>query len=279
MFIIRFFKNRSIATRKSIAISASIICGISTVMSLFGLSLRDIPGITLLCGCVLLISSFFILFFISYFIFKLIYKNSISLKINNTKVQVKKGDIFNTPGWRVIGCDSHYDFRIDDVVINKDSLQGKLFLEHGKRDEIERAIEVEAMRLKTEKDKNGQYSFPLGTIVKYKSSVDNETYLLLSMSELDKDNKAVINMKKYEQMLMEMWVEIDRVYAHNDIVIPLLGSKNVRFKEGPRNSLNILKCMLCTLGNSKADIGSKVTIVFRDIPEPIDLLDLKYYEK
>ena len=273
------FKNLSRATKMSIRIATSFVCGVSTVLSLFGLSLRDILNFNFWNGMIILSASFLIIYYISFLIIKTIYKDSIRLKINNTNVLVKKGDIFKTPGWKVIGCDTHFDFRIDDIVINKNSLHGIVFVEHGNQREIEKAIEEEAARLKIERDENNQYNFNLGSIVKYESSIDHETYLLLAMNELDRDSKAIISMNKFEQMLMKMWSEIDRVYAHNDIVIPLLGSKNTRFKEGPRSASSILKCMLCTLGNSKADIWSKVTIVLRDFPEPLDLLELKYYEK
>ena len=43
---------------------------------------------------------------------------------------------------RVIGCDTHFDTRIDDVVIAKKSLHGQLFLNHGKLEEIEKNIEM-----------------------------------------------------------------------------------------------------------------------------------------
>ena len=93
---------------------------------------------------------------------------------------------------------------------------------------------------------------------------------MLAMTELDENYKAHTNMVKFEQMLMKMWSEIDRIYASNDIVIPLLGTGISRFDDGPKDKEAILRCMLCTLNNSGVTLNSKVKLVIfgddKDIP-------------
>ena len=66
----------------------------------------------------------------------------------------------------MIGCDTHFSTRVDDVVISKKSLHGQLILEHGDKDEIEVAITTEANKLGLQRDDNGLYDFPLGTIIR-----------------------------------------------------------------------------------------------------------------
>ena len=71
-------------------------------------------------------------------------------------------------------------------------------------------------------------------------------------------------------MLMKMWTEIDRVYASNDIVLPVLGTGISRFDDGPKDREALLRCMLCTLNSSGVSLKSKVDIIIygdvKDIP-------------
>ena len=50
------------------------------------------------------------------------------------------------------------------------------------------------------------------------------SYLMVAMTALNENWEAHTNMAQYEHTLMEMWKEISRVYARNDIVLPLMGS-------------------------------------------------------
>ena len=189
-----------------------------------------------------------------------------SIQIRNTSVLINCGDIFSASGLKVIGCDTHFDSRIDDIVISKTSLHGQLFLEHGKKSEIKKVIEKEAIRLGLQKNDNGLYDFPLGTIIKYKSSIDNNIYLMLAMTKLDSQHEAHTNMAQFESMLMKMWKEIDRVYARYDVTLPILGTGISRFDDGPKDKNELLRCMLCTLNSSGVNLKSKVEIlIFGDI--------------
>lgn len=68
-------------------------------------------------------------------------------------------------------------------------------------------------------------------------------------------------MAEYEQMLMKMWKEINRVYAMNDIVLPVLGTGIPRFDDGPKDNDALLRCMLCTLNSSGVSLKSEVKVV------------------
>ena len=81
------------------------------------------------------------------------------------------------------------------------------------------------------------------------------------MTELNDRHEAHTNMAQYEQMLMKMWKEIDRVYSMNDIVLPLLGTGIPRFDDGPKDNNSLLRCMLCTLNSSGVSLKSMVKIV------------------
>lgn len=265
-----WYNSLSKRVRDSVVISATAVGLISTVLSILGISLEDwIDSSIWIRISVVLVASLAI-YNLTYFIIGRIFRESINLIICQTKVSVSCGDIFESSGWKVIGCDTHFDTRVDDIVISKKSLHGQLVLDHGKKDEIEAVVDAGAKRLGLKKKSNGLYDFPLGTIIRYDSSVDNQTYLMLAMTELNTQYEAHTNMAKFELMLMKMWKEIDRVYASNNVVLPLLGNGISRFDDGPKDKEALLRCMLCTLNSGRVSLNSEVKVVIfgdnKDIP-------------
>jgi hypothetical protein len=211
-----------------------------------------------------------------YFILGALYKDLINLTIGETPITICVGDIFDMEGFKVIDCDTHFDTRIDDIVISKTSLHGQLVLEHGNKEEIKAVVENEAKKLGLTANDEGLYDFPLGTVIRYDSSVDNNTYLMLAMTELSDTYKAHTNMVSYEIMLMKMWDEISRVYAGNDVVLPILGTGITRFDDGAAHGrAGLLKCMLCTLNSCGIDYNSKLKIVIYGNADDVPLYEYK----
>lgn len=268
--IYNWYINLSRQIRDSITASVTTVGLISTILSVLGISLGDWKdsNVWMRIGVVLVI--FVVIYSLIYFAIGRIFRDSVNLTIRQTQVVISCGDIFEASGWKIIGCDTHFDTRVDDIVISKKSLHGQLVLNHGKKDEIEAVVENEAKRLGLQKKNDGLYEFPLGTVIRYDSSVDNQTYLMLAMTELNIQHEAHTNMAKFELMLMKMWTEIDRVYASNDIVLPVLGTGISRFDDGPKDREALLRCMLCTLNSSGVSLKSKVDIIIygdvKDIP-------------
>ncbi|MEG0593904.1 MAG: DUF6430 domain-containing protein [Christensenella sp.] len=273
--IYRWYNGLSKRVRDSVIISATLGGAISTILSILGVSLGDWKESSILIRIVIVISAFLLLSAISYIIIGNLFSSLVNLSIRNTSVSIGCGDVFNSSGLRVIGCDTHFDTRVDDVVISKKSLHGKLILEHGNKDEIETIITNEANKLGLQKNNDGSYDFPLGTIIRYDSSVDNYTYLMLAMTELNGQHEAHTNMAKFELMLMKMWGEISRVYALNNVVLPVLGTGISRFDDGPKDKEDLLRCMLCTLNSSGVSLKSKVAILIYGDTKDIPLYEYK----
>ena len=95
------------------------------------------------------------------------------------------------------------------------------------------------------------------------------------MTNLNKQYEAHTNMAEYEQMLMKMWHEISRVYAMNDIVLPLLGTGIPRFDDGPKEKKDLLRCMLCTLNSSGMSLNSRIKIVLYKDAKKFNLYEYK----
>lgn len=265
-----------LSNRKKVSVTSSItVVGLlSTVFTVLGVSVNGwVNNIWL--SLLIVIGALIGVYFIVYCTIGKIYKESVPLSIRQTPVSISCGDIFKTDGFRVIGCDTHFDTRVDDVVISKKSLHGKLVLEHGNADEIKSVVEKEAKRLHLTANSDGLYDFPLGTIIRYDSSKDNHTYLMLAMTELDRNYEAHTNMAKFEHMLMKMWSEINRVYASIDVVLPLLGTGISRFDDGPKNKEALLRCILCTLNSSGVTLNAKVKVLIYGDAKDIPLYEYK----
>ncbi len=268
--IYKWYNRLSKRTHDSIAISVTLVGMVSTLLTILGISLGSIEGLSLGLRIGAVAAAFVIVFLVAYTVIGRLFRDSVNITIRQTPVSVSCGDIFDAPELRVIGCDTHFDTRVDDIVISKKSLHGQLVLNHGDKDEIIAVVEKEAARLGLQKNSDGLYDFPIGTIVRYDSTVDGHTYLMLAMTELNAEYEAHTNMAEFELMLMKMWREISRVYALNDVVLPLLGTGIPRFDDGPKEKEDMLRCMLCTLNSSGVTLRCKVKVLIygdiRDIP-------------
>lgn len=261
--------------RDSITISVTIVGLISTILSVLGISLGNWKNSNIGMRIVAVIVVFTSICIFVYFVIGRIFRDSVKIKIRQTLVSIRCGDIFDTSGWKIIGCDTHFDTRIDDIIISKTSLHGQLVLNHGSKEEIAAVVENEAKRLGIQKNKDGFYDFPLGTVIRYDSSVDSQTYLMLAMTELNTQYEAHTDMAKFELMLMKMWREIGRVYARNNIVLPVLGDGISRFDDGPKDKEALLRCMLCTLNSSGVNLKSQVSIIIYENTEGIPMYEYK----
>lgn len=277
--LLNYFFSLSNRVRDSFYFLMTLVGLASAFCTVIGVSLVDFQCFNLWIRLGLVIAILIVLYLVIYFLIGKIFSDSVTLKINGTTVNILSGDIFKIPGLKVIGCDSHFDTRVDDNVISKNSLHGKLILEHGNISDIKKAIDNEALRLSKRKNENGLYDFSLGTIICYYNADENENYLMLAMTELDSDYRAYTDMAKFENMLMRMWQEIDRVYAGRPIVLPILGTGISRFKDGFKKPETLLRCLLCTLSGSGVTLKSEVNVVIYDNLKEFSLYEYRYMFK
>ena len=262
--VFSWYNNLSNRTRQSLNYTLNWIALISSIATVIGSSFKDFMDASIWMRIFILSIVFIALWFIIYLIIGYRYRNSIDILVRNTQITIKKGDIFKASALKVIGCDTHFDSRIDDIVISKQSLHGQLFLKHGDANEINEIVKKEAKRRGLKQNKDRLYTFELGTIIPYQNQSEDCTYLMLAMTELDDKYKSTTTLAKFEIMLMKMWHEIDRVYAGRSVALPLLGSGISRFEDGPRKKEDILRCMLCTLNTSGVTLKAQVEIILKD---------------
>lgn len=192
----------------------------------------------------------------------------VEIKINNSVIEVKVGDIFKEDGLKVIAFNEYFDTIVDNKIISEKSLNG-IYIKNIVDDvdklnelimndeELKERIEEENVARKTGK----KIRYRLG------STVEVEEYLLMALSKFDNSNRAFLYMNDYITCLMNFWNEVDRLYAGRSVSIPLLASGITRFKCYEMIShQELLELLIWSFKVSRVKFNypSKVTIVIHE---------------
>lgn len=180
-------------------------------------------------------------------------KDHITLRINNSTVNVFFGDIFKQNGYKVIGFNEYFDTEVNGNLISSTTLNGQYIQKIAKNvSDLDAVIESdthipESVVGINEKRKQGKkWKYRLGTIC------PNNDYFLLAFSHFDENNCASLTLQQYTACLMKMWSEIDILYGGNTVSIPLLGSGITRFRDHiEMTDQELLEIIIWTLKISK----------------------------
>lgn len=204
--------------------------------------------------------TFFIAFFLLVGIIKIFInmKKAHQFKIRGIDFNICVKNIFDTEGLKIIPFNERFDTDVDDVVISKNTLNGKFLMEHsGDLQNIKATIKQQINDRKLA-DEHGRV--PLGTIIKY-----NNDYAFLALTHFNDKNEAHITKVEYEQCLLKMWQNICEIYSGYDIVLPLIGAGITRFDDvAEKSDIDLIKCMLCTFKDSQQHFSSSITITVLD---------------
>ena len=207
-------------------------------------------------------------------------KTEITLNICGIKVIIKEGDIFEVSGWKLIPFNEYFDTIVDDIIIAKNSLNGKFILDYLDEDgvgELRQAIEADdkSTLLKQYDENSSKWKYPLGRIKLFRE------YMLLALTRFNDQNEACTTRAEYEHALRIMWREISRTYANKPIYLPLIGTGITRFADmAQKSNQELLKCILCTLRTSNETINQPITILLTsDTVSTINLYELKGVNK
>ncbi len=255
----------------------AVLSAISVIASLIFLFV-DIPEkskiICLIAFCIILVVTFLIMWCRANKLKK------VSLKINNSTIEIESGNIFSEQGFKVIAFNEFFDTQVDDVLIAKNTLNGKYITQFYPRPaDLDAIIDSDSHSKECIIDdtchrnigKTKQYK--LGTIIK------NGEFFLLAFAHFDKDNRAFLEINDYTACLMNMWNECDIHYGGNTVVLPLLGSGITRF-HGYENITDqeLLEIIIWTFKVSRIrfQYPAKAKIVLTDkCLDKISLYDVK----
>ena len=222
-----------------------------------------------------------LLFFILLFVANK--KARVTLKINNSKVNVFFGDIFSQKGYKIIAFNEYFDTIVDDRLISENSLNGQYIKKY-----VPDVAELDKLIIRDRHIKEPLYSVTnaskkYGKRTKYHLGVicKNGDYFLLAFSHFDEQNRAYLSLQEYTACLMKMWSEIDALYGGKTVSIPLLGSGITRFRDCEMTNQELLEIILWTLKISKVKFTypSTMNIVLSESCKgKIDLYSLKEEE-
>lgn len=205
----------------------------------------------------------------------------VNLDVEGSNVTVKKGDIFEQPGFKVIAFNEYFDTQVDDKLISRQSLNGIFINEHlaVSAAELDKYIENysfdddEVLCENTARKSGKKVKYSIGTICVYND------YLLAAFSKFDEKNRAWLTMPEYLGFLINFWDKVNKVYAQKNVSVPIFGSGITRIKEHRNISdEDLLKIMLWTfrISEMRFKYPAKLTIVIHvDKMDKINLLDIK----
>lgn len=255
--------------KDSCSLAISLIATIETICAIADFTITDLISIPKWWARGLLILFAFLLLCVVVAVVKaVIADRRITLKVKGITVNIKEGDIFDSSGWKLIPFNEFFDTTVDDVIIARNSLNGEFINRLQDKDDLLKTIEgADDISGFKRKSKAGRMAYPLGRIITYKD------YLLLAFSHFE-NNQAKLSHNDYEMCLRAMWNEISRVYAHRPVTLPLLGGGITRISD--KNETQLLRCMLCTLKTSNAQIYQPITIILtREALDRINLYNIK----
>ncbi len=202
----------------------------------------------------------------------------VELKIRNTKIVIRVGDIWEASGKKVIPMNEYYDTE-NLGIISERSLHGQ-FIERYKDKEKElydhivqtlNSRSIKGVVQKRSKGKNIRYD--LGTICEY------EGFLLLAYTSFDKDNMANLYGDKCPRCYANMWHEIDIHNNGESISMPVLGTGKTRFDKDYKPQ-ELLEMLLFTFRMSGVNLERQATlniIVHETMAKDINFLRLKNF--
>ena len=205
-------------------------------------------------------------------------KKSVTVKIRNTKITIKEGDLFAEKGKKLIAFNQYFDTQVDDVIIAKGSLNGIFVTEHiSDVASLDRHISDFLSKRKpafVDEQRSGKkIRYDLGTIVPY------EDYYLLAYSRFDENNCAYLDKDDIAKVYLKMWSEIDILKACNSICMPVLGSSRIvrKMDYTPQQLLELLLWSFRISGVNMTRLASITIVVHKTMVDSIDFLKLQDY--
>lgn len=201
----------------------------------------------------------------------------IKLSVEESTVIIKTGDIFLEQGLKVIAFNEYFDTKVDDIVIARESLNGKFITGHltCSIDQLDQYID----QYHHDREDIGEINIPrlTGKSQRYAPGticVWND-YLLTAFAKFDNHNQAYLTMPEYLAFLINFWDRVNRIYAQQSVTVPIFGSGITRIKGHKMiNDEDLLKIMLWTFRVSEMRFmhPAKLTIIIHE--DKIGLINL-----
>lgn len=206
-----------------------------------------------------------IIFILVNYVYMKWHKNRRKVEIieNNFAIQIEYGDLFDVDeGKVVIDFDECYTTKVGTLPgnIKKDSVCGQYLKKYPMEDSMQALIAAAGINPEKEKSQymeNKRYK--PGTII------PNGNFLLMAFTKLDNNGLGRLTYDEYTACLDNLWKNIDMYHGTDDVYLPILGSKIVRFdKELTQQQLLDIMIASYRLSPNKMKLPYKLHIVCRE---------------
>lgn len=206
----------------------------------------------------------------------------IKVKVDNTQVTVKVGDIFAQDGLKVIAFNEYFDTTVDDVLIARNTLNGRFLTE--KLDirisDLDKRIakypfhEDDVLEVNEQRRVGKKVRYKLGTIYPH-----GDEYLLAAFSRFNDRNKAVLTMPEYLAFMINFWDNLNNIYAGRNVSTTIMGSGiTLITKHRGISAHELLKIMLWTYRVSETRVARPAilsVIVGNDLAKEINFAEIE----
>lgn len=240
-----------------------------------------VPVISLSVCIAVIIVSYLVMFF------KAKKSDCITLKINNTEVNVKFGNLDDIKdGLIEVNFNEYFDVLVDNIVIAENSRNGTFIKEHindikAFEKTLNKSLLQKTNRIKKENciRKNGGHTtkYELGTTVIY-----NGKYALVAFTSFDEEDHNNVTSEEYACCLLRMWNELNKEYNLRPLYLPLCGTGIARIDGTSISPQDALEAMLSTFKLSKMSFASPSSlniILLPKIKKEINFERLRIFEK
>ena len=208
-------------------------------------------------------------------------RKTIEVKVSDrVKLNVKYGDIFSEKGIIVIPVNDFFDVLVDDEIISRNTLHGKL-IEKYFSDDVEflnaqiksKLGDYTGERVPNRQDGN-KVRYPLGTTVKIQK--DNQVFFLVAFTRFDENNRAQLTNLEYQEAVIKLVDFIENNSNGHLINLPLLGSGHSGVKASKQRLLEFLIFSLKIKDNLTLVNGINIVLA-KPLKNEISLKLIKYY--
>ena len=153
------------------------------------------------------------------------FRKSVTLDDKTYVIKVEYADLFaKEDGKKVVNFDECFSTNVGDRPedIRPSSVCGQ-YLAKYPIDDMQGLIESAGLKAKGVSQFNKMPRYEPGTII------PRGNYLLMAFAKLDSDGLGVFSYDRYLECLNRLWSELDRYHGTDDVYLPILGSRIVRF--------------------------------------------------
>jgi len=184
------------------------------------------------------------------------HRKAVSIVDNTGSIIVEYGDITKiTNGKKVINFDECFTTTIGDRPqdIKPGSVCGQ-YLKLHPIDDMQSLIKELGLQSTGKSQYNDQPKYESGILI------PKDDFLLMAFAKLDKDGLGKMTYHQYVDCLNKLWQQIDLYHGTDDVYVPILGSKIVRFVDKDLNQQELLDIMIASYRLSQKKLKKPFTL-------------------